>query len=263
MAIAHTITPNRRHHATLESPDERFAPYWLLVGIAGAAVFALWLLYPRTYIEHALKVQGRPNVATLAYLQLLVRGKPDDTQVRLLLAQQALDADQIALARYALAPWQHQPWLAMPMDTMRLRLRLMQQELASLPDDSSHRATLKVDYVRAIQRLAPRMTPAQLLDQARFALALGAFRSVADLDRQVLARSHDAARRQEAFAQGIAALLAAGRTNEALDFARAALPHVKHDDALWHKMIHLALAAGRPDLATGYARRMVGLQGTP
>lgn len=263
MAIAQSITPNRRRHATLESPDERFAPYWLLVGIAGAALFALWLLYPRTYIEHALQAQGKPNAATLAYLQLLVRGNPEDTQARLLLANQALAAQQVALARYALSPWHDQSLLAMPMDIARLRLRLMHHEWAALPEDSSHRGTLHDDYVRAIEQLAPRMTPAQLLDEARFTLALGAFRTVADMDLQVLERSRDASRRQQAFTQGVAALLAAGHAQDALEFAQAALPHIGHDDALWRQMIHLSLAAGRPDLATGYARRMVGMPGTP
>ncbi len=261
MAIAQSITPNRRHHATLPSPSERFAPYWLLVGIASAALFALWLLYPRTYIENALQAQDKPNVATLAYLRLLVRAKPDDTGNRLLLARQALIAQELPWVRTALAPWMGRPLDTLPLDIARLRLRLLQQEWTGQPEGSPARSVLARTYTRALLGLAPRMNPAQLLDEAHFALALGAYPTVAELDRQVLLRSQNAALRQDAFEQGIAALLAAGKAQGALDFAHDALPYVRHDDALWRRMIRLALASGRPVLAARYARRLVRMPG--
>lgn len=262
-ASHHPPTADRRQAATTPPRREPFASYWLLVAIFGATLFALWLLFPKTYIENTLRTQARPDVAMLAYLQLLVRANPGDPGTRRLLAEKALVARNLPLARSALAPWQNRPIDALPVDIARLQLALLQMELLAEPAGTPARRVQKAAYITALNRLAPLLSAPQLLEEARFAQDVGLAKTVVLLDRMILRRSNDIALHHKAYSQGIAALLAAGTPRMALDFARTEISRVAHNDALWRRLIHLALAADRPDLAARYARRLVGMGGGP
>ena len=234
-------------------------PWWLPLAIVGGTVFALWLLFPKTYIEQTLRAQKHPNAATLAYLQLLVRAQPNDIPLRLALAHMALEIQDLPLARTALAPWKRRALDALPLAIAQARLRLLRLELLATPAHAPARTRMQKRYALALSQLAPRLAPPQLLQEARFAVQIGDYTAAAMLDRLALEKSDDPRLRSQAFEQGIAALLAAGKPAAALAFARAGLNHVPHDDALWRRMIGLALAANRADIAARYAHKLVGL----
>ena len=256
---AHAV-PERRAGSREQPPRERFAPLWLRASLIVATIGALGLLYPKYYIESRLHRESAPNAAALAYLQLMVRAQPAATETRLLLAQQALSAGELALARHALAPWAARRFATLPLNIALLRLHLLRAELYAQQPTSKRHAALAQAYTREILLLATHMDPSELVREARFAAALGQYRAAADLYRQAIAQSRDPAVRLEAFYAGIEALRAAGRPLDALAFARHELTAIPPTAELWRALTRLALMADAPRLAAHYARRLVGLE---
>lgn len=256
---AHPI-PERRARSHGEPPNERFAPLWLRTGLVLATLVTLGLLYPKAYIETRLRRAPPPNAATLAYLRLMVMAQPAQVDTRILLATQALTAGDIALTRYALEPWRARGLAGLPLDIAVLRLHLLRAELYTQRTGPMAASPLAAAYAHAVLLLAPRMKPAQLMREARFAAALGRYRAAAQAYRLVIRRTADARLRRRAFDQGIAALRAAGQPSEALAFAREELAFVPHCASLWRLMTRLALMADAPSLAAQYARRLIGFE---
>jgi polysaccharide biosynthesis protein PelB len=252
-----SITPARTHP---EPPRERFAPPWLQASLILATVVTMALLYPKSYIESSLRQQSQPSATTLAYLRLMVSAQPSAVDARVLLAQQALSAGELALARDALAPWLHPAISALPPQIALLRLRLLSAELNATPPASLRHAEIAAIYLRDALLLAPRMDSSGLLRVARFIAAQGQYRTAADLYRRIIAQSPDPGLRLKAFHGGIKALLAAGQPADALAFAQQALARVPPSAALWRQMTQLALTADAPELAARYARRLTGLK---
>lgn len=250
--------PERRANTHQRQPRERFAPLWLRAGLILATLAALAFLYPKSYIDASLRRQVRPNAATLAYLRLMVRAQPA-ADTRILLAQQALAAGDIALSRYALSPWLDRAIPALPLSIALLRLRLLRSQLDAAQSSPTRHTKLARAYARAVLLLAPRMDTSELLRATRIVAALGRYRTAARLYRHVIAQAEGAALRSEAFHDGIDALLAAGRPVDALRFAQEELAVVPPSARLWRQMTRLALMAEAPKLATRYARRLIGL----
>ncbi|MGH8289754.1 MAG: hypothetical protein ACREV7_12125 [Steroidobacteraceae bacterium] len=250
----------RRARTHQEPPRERFAPLWLRASLILATVVTMALLYPKSYIENSLRQQSQPSATTLAYLRLMVSAQPSALDARILLAQQALTAGDLPLAREALAPWLHRAISALPLPVALLRLRLSSAELDATPPSTPRHAEVAGIYLREVLLLAPRMDSAELLPVARVIAAQGQYRIAADLYQRIIAQSADAAARLEAFHRGIEALLAAGQPNEALAFAQRELTLVPTSAALWREMTQLALTADAPELAARYARRLTGLK---
>ena len=256
---AHAVA-ERRAGSRNRPPRERFAPLWLRASLILATVGALGLLYPKDYIESRLQRGSAPSAAALAYLRLMVRAQPAVTETRVLLAQQALSAGELALAHHALAPWAARRIAALPPNIALLRLRLLRAELYTQLPTSERHAALAQAYTRDVLLFAAHMTPSELLREARFAAALGQYRTAADLYRQVISQSRDPAMRLEAFYAGIEALRAAGQPLDALAFARHELTTMPPSAELWRALTRLALLADAPRVAAQYARRLVGLE---
>ncbi|MGH8319993.1 MAG: hypothetical protein ACREUL_18810 [Steroidobacteraceae bacterium] len=258
-----SLTPQamreRRTRTHEERPRERFAPLWLRGSLVLATLVTMALLYPKPYIESSLRQESRPSATTLAYLRLMVLAQPSALDARVLLAQQALSAGQLSLARDALAPWLQRQISALPLNVALLRLRLLSAELnATRPSTLRHVEVAEI-YLRDALLLAPRMDTSDLLRVARFFAAQGQYQSAAGLYRRIIAESPDAALRLEAFHGGIEALLAAGQPSDALAFAQHELTFVPPSAELWREMTRLALMADAPGLAARYARRLTGL----
>ena len=253
-------SPERRERAHAPPPRERFAPLWLRASLIFATLVTLGLLYPRSYLEGRLRLQSQPDATTLAYLRLMVSAQPAGLETRILLAQQALAAGDLSLAREALAPWEDRAISALPLKIALLRLQLLSAELDATRAAGKRHGELAEIYRREALLLAPRMDSAELLPLARRLAAQGQYRIAADLFRRLLAISPQAGLRVEAFQRGIQALLAAGQPSAALAFAQQALALVPPSAALWREMTRLALAADQPELAARYARRLTGLK---
>jgi len=258
--LAAHAAPERRTRTHEAPPRERFAPPWLRVSLILATFVTMALLYPRPYIESSLRRESQPSATTLAYLRLMVLAKPSALDARVLLAEQALTAGDLSLARDALAPWLQRESSPLPLKVALLRLRLLSAELNATRPSTLRHAEAAEMYLRDALLLAPRMDSSELLRTASFITAQGQYRIAADLFRRIIAKSPDAAMRLEAFHRGIEALLAAGQPPDALAFAQQELALVPRSAALWREMIRLALEADAPELAARYARRLTGLE---
>ncbi len=240
-------------------PRERLAPLWLLGSLILATIGALLVLYPKAYIEANLTATRMPNTASLAYLRLLVRAHSDEPAARILLAEQALTVGDIDLSHRALAPWLHGSLRHVPLQIAMLRLHLLEAELRAASRRPEQRGRLAAIYARDAADIAPRMRMPALTDTIRMLTGLGQFDTVTVLYRDMIDRARNQAARRHGFLGGIAALLAAGRPQAALNFARSELDRVQPDDVIWRHMIRLALMADQPVLAAHYARRLVGM----
>ena len=256
---AHAV-PERRLHGHEQPSRERFAPLWLRASLVLATVVTMALLYPKPYIEHSLREESQPSATTLAYLRLMVSAQPAAADARVLLAEQALSAGDLSLARDALAPWLNGRIAALPLPIALLRLRLLSAELNATPLSSPRHEQLAATYLRDALLLVPRMEPSALLPVARSIAAQGQYRTAALLYRRIIAQSPDVALRLAAFHGGIRALLAAGQAADALAFAQHELAFVPQSAALWREMTRLALTADAPEQAARYARRLTGLE---
>ncbi len=256
------VKPERRKCIPPTIARERLAPSWLLAGLVLATLAILLILYPRTYIEADLRAHPQPNAATLAYLRLIVIAQPRARDMRILLAEQALSVGDISLSRYALAPWLQQGFAVLPLNIGLLRLHLLRVELYAARPGSAGYTKLAETYARSLLLLAPRIKVIDLLTAIHFVAGLGQYVTAAQLYRNLIARTHSASLRRQAFRGGIGSLLAAGKPRVALDFARAEIGYIQLDDALWRRLIRLALLADRPHLAARYARRLLGMHST-
>lgn len=259
-SLAAHAAPERRARTHEPPLRERFAPLWLRASLILATLVTMALLYPKPYIESSLRHGSQPSATTLAYLRLMVSAQPEGLDTRMLLAQQALAAGELSLARDALAPWLHRPASALPLKLALLRLRLASTELNATRLSATHHAEVLENYLRDVLLLAPRMDSSELLPAARFIAAQGQYPIAAGLYRRIISQSPDPVLRLEAFHGGIDALLAAGQPSEALAFAQQGLALVPPSPALWREMTRLALAADEPELAARYARRLTGLK---
>ena len=238
---------------------ERLAPSWLLGSLVLTTLGALLVLYPKTYIETSLRANPTPNTATLAYLQLMVRAHSDDGAARVMLADQALIVGDVRLARYALRPWLHEDMSRLPIRIAMLRLHALETELHSASGEPKRHARLADAFARDIVDLSNRMSVTTLMNNIRSVADLGHFTTAARLYRSIIDRANNAALRRQAFVEGIDTLLAAGQPKAALDFARSELARTPQDNAIWRRMVRLALMANQPHLAARYARRLVGM----
>lgn len=283
-------------------PAERplLAPYWLLALLAAIVCGGLWLLYPRQDLERRLGQVGNQNSAlSTSYLQNLLRGDPNNPQLRLLLARQQGQAGAIDTMRETLQPALASQDPAMRRNALwllwestyatydkavrqnatdastRWRADLVQQLPTLLPEEWSAaqrqqltgqaldlgQQALAITLLR--QQAARQKQPAQaarLYEQAALtALAHSSYAACAEL--YLLARkiTPDAAQAKQYFLAAIAAMQSSGQTTVALELAEKEVGDLHSDPEIIERLVQLARAAGRPDIAEHYIKQLLRL----
>lgn len=253
-------------------------PALLLMLLVILAVF--YFLFPRRPVYELPQYAEKPDALSIAYLRAVLRGKPGDHYLRLLLARQLLDLGQYEEAARVLAPIPDDdpalsPRKALMMAEVRLLraqadqdraarqraraallqglLRLSTEELKQA--DLKHLISLALQLgdpalaARICRRLA-REDPAQAAywwaEAGRWSLAAGEPGAASrDYFRAAEATADDTAARTLAM-KAIDAALAADRPGEAHSLARYFLHRWPDDDALLRKGVGTALATGHP-----------------
>jgi hypothetical protein len=273
------------------------APDWLIAVLTCMVAGGLWLLYPRLALERRL-AEAADTPLSVAYLNNLLRSDPQNPGLRLLLARNQILHGDMDDARTTLAPalasgnpvihkdalwtlWelQHTQYLRTPETRQRERnqqlaeLRALLKTLAAeqWPLDRQRRlAALAAQFGDAdlrkemLNRLAQAQTPPQeaaafYVRAALDALATGDYAGSAELYLLARRTTTDAVQSKNLFHEALRTLRSGNQPAAALAVAERELGDLADDPDTLFLLIEIARAAGRPDVADHYARRLLHL----
>ncbi|MBD3642686.1 MAG: tetratricopeptide repeat protein [Alcanivorax sp.] len=256
-------------------------------------IVVCWLAFPR---DLAITLRNaRLDAVTLSYMQAWLKAKPDDHELRLLMARELIvlgrfdEADvQLDRVEAADAGYQSQVrWLRLQWDFKRLMAmepelrdasRLQAETLASLR--SQNWSTLNGDqrrelaemtlvlgeveqavrYYRLIATEAEH--PGDWYEKAgRVLLGQGNYLASGLAYGQAMAASGDPAARKQYFLEALASLEAGSLHDEALRFASRYEHLYYRDKDVLYRLMRLAQAGGNLTQAQRYAVRLLGLNG--
>jgi hypothetical protein len=285
----------RSRFAARHAERPRLAPAWLIALFAATVVLVLVFLYPRRDLERRLT--DDPDTAlSLAYLDNLLRGEPDNPRLRLLLARHQLKVGELAEAKRTLQAaltagdpgirraarwlqWQtvEAEWKALPAadrarrdelgETLRLGLHELAREewpleqkilLGAKAYEHGEYALGSALYRAAAQAAPDGATAAALFEtSARRALAAGDYRGSAELNLLARRSTDDPHAARGYFLAAIEALQAGNLPLAALETAEREIDGLDNDTEILYLMVKLARAAGRPDVADRYVRKLL------
>lgn len=283
------LPPSKRN-----APPERpqVAPIWLILLLAGLVGSALWVLYPRDDLEVRLhKTDGNLDL-TESYVRNLLRSEPDNAELRDMLnrivkakaLRQAESTPPSEASQANQAAWNaweadYQKFQQTPAadtatrDALRASAVAHQQALDLQALDESQllyagqaamamgdAALAKRNFDALLQRPDTANESTQILEvAAKSALGQGLYDEAAqwyvDASRQATADAQ-----KKVYLLGAIGVLQAGnRTQAALELAEKELAPYRNDPAMLRKLVDIARAAGKPDVAQIYAKQLLKL----
>lgn len=253
----------------------------------------LWLMYPRQDLELRLLTSGESELST-AYLDNLLRSEPDNPRLRLLLAQRQIAHDDTASARATLQPalaspdqalrkealWaqgellqrEYQHALEHATDQRQAAFQALQQHIRLLAQQSwplerqrqlavlasqHDEADIALDLNRQEAPLDPRETALFYEQQAKLALGRGDYEGCARLYLSARASTPEPDQAKAYYDAAVAALRSGNQPAAALALAERELGPLADDAPTLFMLTQLARAAGRPDVAEHYVRRLL------
>ncbi|MGS1022791.1 tetratricopeptide repeat protein [Burkholderia glumae] len=277
------------------SERQRFFPLPAVL-VLGSLVGALLVLaYPRGKLE-ARMLAGTDSL-TIAYLEAWLRVEPDDAHVQAELTRAYLTGGRSADVTRMLARLDASRDPAARQNALAIRISLAQRALYGLkPGDPARAARIReldallhdavdrpwdVEALTALARqarglgdnalagryyalLAQRDTAhadAWLAELAATRLGGHDYRQAADAWFAVQARATTRAARRDAFIAGVKALQSGNDMAGAMAAAQAHLGELGDDPDTLRFLSSVALAAGRPDLAAQYVKRLLQVLG--
>ena len=278
-------------------PAERpfLAPFWLIVLLSGIVIIGLIFIYPQRDLVRRVTEAPESELSS-AYLSNLLRSDPNNPQLRLLLARQQMHQGQAQLARSTLQPaldssdpalrrdalwllWQviENEYNRLPAQAAasrqllkeELRARLLELSRQAWPDETSLNLANKAFAlgerdlgIQLYKQLAERnKNPAQasrLYEKAaREALSFGNYQASAEL--YILARqtTDDPRLARQYFHTALRTLQSGNQLAAALALGERELGSLADDEESLILLTRLARAAGRPDIADRYVRRLL------
>ena len=254
-------------------------------------VVVCWLAFPRD-LATTLR-NARLDAVTLSYMQAWLKAKPDDHELRLLMARElivlgrfgeadaqldrveAADAGYLPEVRWLRLQWDFKRLMAMEPE-LRAASRLQADTLASvrsqdwsaLTGDQRRElaemalvlgeAERAVRYYRLLASEAER--PSDWYQKAgRVLLGQGNYLASGRAYGEAMEASSDAATRKQYFLEALAALEAGSLHDEALRFASRYEHRYYQDKAVLYRLMRLAQAGGNLAQAQRYAVRLLRL----
>ncbi len=273
------------------------APDWLIALLTGLVCVSLWLLYPRQDLERRLTGMADSELS-IAYVTNLLRSDPGNPRLRLMLAksqtargdtidarvtlQPALDSPDRDIHRDALwALWdlsnaQYQHTLETSTELRAAMLQSLQDQLRVLARESWPPERQRRLAALARQFNQPALGPelnSQLAElettsegsaefyerAAREALATSDYASCAAFYIKARGATNDPAKAKAYYLAAAKALQSGNQPVAALALAERELGNLADDTEVLLFITNLARAAGRPDVAERYVRRLLRL----
>ncbi len=275
-----------RGRARLVSP-------WALAGLTAGVLLTLYLLYPRQPLLEGLFASSGGDALNADYIAAMLRNEPGNLELRLLLAEKRHALGQPALAREVLEP------VRLSQDALlRRRMNLLELAILESEAKTATGAALEAARASQREQLTrfaeEEWAPAQLTEFARRARALdmpaltirfdqALERSILAASPRWLAESGDAAlgsgdyrraarlyflareragstdEQREYFLKALSILRSGNLLKEALTQADARIGNLQNDEQTLAWLARLALAAGDPQRAQVYVKRMLRL----
>ena len=289
------MLPRKSRFSAQAVERPRLAPVWLIGLLAAIVGFTLFLLYPRSDLERRLA--ANPDTAlSAAYLENLLRSDPNNPQLRLLLARRQLQIGQIEAARITLQPALVAPESAVRGKAHWVLFEISEQEYRNLPATANNeRYQKRQELLRQMQKLAdqpksieeqielagkayqynhpglggelfksvarrindPERAHALFESAAKEALANGDYRGCAELYLLARNNSRDRSESRRLFHAALRALQSGNQPLSAVELGEREIGELAEDNDTLLLMTHLARAAGRPDIADRYVRKLL------
>ncbi|MNR89007.1 hypothetical protein D3C72_199610 [compost metagenome] len=269
----------------------------LFIGIFGGAIgLSGALLLKQNDLVDRVKKEP-PNALSVAYLEAWIRIRSDDMELRSLLASQYIRSGRLPEAQALIAELLASKDAKLKKHAVQLQMDLIEQQLwAMAPEDPQRPVvlaelssmlnqsseydwsiqTLKVLAIRAhalslpklsaqfFQRLA-KLDPMNTVEwrqlSSDWALADGRYVEAAEAAFERLKGAPTIALQREHFLRGLTILESGNLLNVAMKEAKDRItPPLQNDPDTLRVLIRLALSANRPDLAEGYAQRLLDVQ---
>ena len=271
------------------------APGWLIALLAAMVCVALWALFPRQDLERRL-AETTESALSITYLNNLLRSDPENPRLRLVLAQRqiahgdttdaretlqpALESSQPEIHRDALwalweltyAEFQRTPQKDIARrealrQTLRDQLHALaretwplarQRRLASLAAQFNEPAlSIEINRTLASEQNDPHEAAAFYERAARDALAASDYATCAALYLTARKVSDNPQQAKQFYMAAVRALQSGNQTPAALELAEQELGALENDPEILLFLTELARAAGKPEVADRYARRLL------
>lgn len=273
------------------------APVWLLLLLGGLIVIALVLIYPQQNLIQRV-VKAPESELSSAYVTNLLRTDPDNPRLRLLLASQALDHGHFADLRQTLQPALDADDPAVRREALWLLWQAGAQELNKLPrQNTAQPQAVRQQLARQLVELAKEDWPTQqktaIADRAfafgepavgialyhqlakqsqtaeeaaeryaeggKAALTHAQYRASAELYLLARQKTSDPAQARTYYLTALRTLQSGNLSAEALRIAEREIGPLADDHETLFFVTRLARAAGRPEVADRYVRKLLRL----
>ncbi|WP_118182362.1 tetratricopeptide repeat protein [Paraburkholderia phosphatilytica] len=265
-----------------------------VIAILGALVaLMLALAFPREKLEERLLGGANVDSLTIAYLEAWLRVDPDNADVLSELTREYLKGQRIADAERILArlarshdPGTRQMSLAIRLSIAQRRLYGLKQDDPLRParivdvDALLHEAagySWNVDQLKALAQQARGLNDGALasqfytqlidadplhandwrIEEAKVSLGSGHYREAADAYFAAQVNAPTLGERRTLFLAALHALQGGNLLQQALDAANQHIGDLADDPETLRYLANLAIAAGRPDVAEGYVKRLL------
>lgn len=261
--------------------------------LTAMACGGLWLMYPRQDLEQRLIKSGESELST-AYLHNLLRSDPDNPRLRLLLAQRQISHGDTASAHATLRPALNSSDEALRKEALWARSELLQHEYLHAPPHSPDQRQAAYQALREHTRMLAQQSwplerqmqlaalasqlgetdislalnrqeaPADPREAALFyersaeeALGRGDYAGCAHLYLSARASTPEPEQAKAYYNAAVTALRSGNQPQAALALAERELGPLADDPQTLFMLTQLARAAGRPDIAEHYVRRLL------
>jgi hypothetical protein len=292
-----TMLLQRSKLAAQHAERPYLAPTWLLLLLGGLVVFALVMIYPQQNLIQRL-AQAPESELSSAYMTNLLRTVPDDPILRLRLATQAMEQGNLATLRETLRPALETDnpavrrealwllWRAGAMEFKQLKMQdsaklkaVREQLLGQLTELAKEEwsteqqiaiaeqafefgdTTLGLALYRTVAERSPNPEEAAswYAKGARTALAQQLYRDSAKLYLEARQKTADPEQAKAYYLSALRTLQSGNLLAEALTMAEREIGPLANDRDTLLFLTGLARAAGRPDVADRYVRKLLRL----
>lgn len=281
--------------AAQRSDRPYLAPLWLLILLGGLIALALVIIYPQKNLVDRI-TQAPDSELSRDYLANLLRTDPNNPKLRLLLARQMLAKGDLAALRETLRPalnagdpdlHREALWLlwlaeereyksAQREDQRTAQRKELGRQLKALADEqwsddrlieiagkafSLGETSIGVELFEQLAKRRPDSisTANSLAEAARSALANGQYSASAELYLLARKKTTNQAQAKRYFLSALSTLQSGNLLKEALQVAEKEIDDLSEDSDTLFFLTNLARAAGRPDIADRYVRKLLRL----
>jgi hypothetical protein len=265
----------------------------VIVVLGALVALMLVIAFPREKLEARLLGGHDADSLTIAYLEAWLRADPDNTEVLAELTNQYLKGERLTDAQRTLERLSRSKEPSAQQMALAIRLSIAQRQVYELPQDDPARAAriaafdallhdaarlkwnneqlvtlaaqarslndgaLAAQFYSQLVASDPAHAKAWRVANAEVLLGIGRYQEAANAWFAAQADAPTLDERRALFFAGLHALQSGNLLPQALDAAKRHVGDLADDPDTLRYLTRLAMAAGRPDVAEGYVKRLL------